>query len=103
MFVFLLFFDVGNYEIHLLDVSVGYVSFSDFSARGRGFTICFWLKTAHSGFFIEYEVAASREQNATLVHVLGLHFHNHSFDILFGSITRYQIISLGNIICILYQ
>jgi len=92
LFVFLLFFDAGNYEIHFYDFSVGYVSFSDFSARGRGFTICFWLKTTHSGFFIEYEVAASREENATLV--LGLYFHNHSFDILFGSITRYQRIFL---------
>lgn len=89
---FLLLFDSDNYEIHLPDISVGYVSFSDFSARGRGFTICFWLKTVHSGFFIEYAVAASIEQNATLV--LGLYFHKHSFDILFGSIRRYHIIFL---------
>ena len=81
-------FDSGNYEIYLPDISIGYVSFSDLSACGRGFTMCFWLKTAHSGFFIEYAVAASRGQNATLV--LRLYFHNHSFDILFGSIRRYQ-------------
>ena len=81
-------FDSGNYEIYLPDTSIGYVSFSDFSAPDRGFTMCFWLKTAHSGFFIEYAVAASREQNATLV--LGLYFHNHSFDIQFGSIRRYN-------------
>ena len=92
VFFFLLLFDSDNYEIHLPDFSVGYVSFSDFSARGRGFTICFWLKTVHSGFFIEYAVAASIEQNATLV--LGLYFHKHSFDVLFGSIRRYQIIFL---------
>jgi len=90
--ILLLFFDAGNYEIHLHDFGVVYVSLSDFSARGRGLTICFWLKTTHSGFFIEYKVAASGEQNATLV--LGLHFHNHSFDLLFGSITRYQLIFL---------
>ena len=78
----------GNYEIYLPDIIIGYVSFSDLSARGRGFTMCFWLKTAHSGFFIEYAVAASREQNATLV--MGLYFHKDSFDILFASIRRYQ-------------
>ena len=87
-FCFFAIFDSGNYEIYLPDISIGHVSFSDLSSRGRGFTMCFWLKTAHSGFFIEYSVAASREQDATLV--LGLYFHNHSFDILFGSIRRYN-------------
>ena len=101
MFFFLLFFDSGNYELHLSDISVGYISFSDFSAHGRGFTICFWLKTAHSGFFIEYAVAASIEQNATLV--LGLYFHTHSFDILFGSIRRYQTIFLKEYIIKVYS
>ena len=83
-------FDTGNYEIHLSDISVGYVSFPHFPWRGGDFTICFWLKTKHSGLFIEYEVASSMEQNATLV--LGLYFHNHSFEVLFGSIRRYQTI-----------
>ena len=87
-FLFFAIFDSGNYEIYLPDISIGYVSFSDFSSRGRGFTICFWLKTAHGGFFIEYAVAASREQNPTLV--LGLCFYKSSFDILFGSIRRYN-------------
>lgn len=85
-------FDSGNYEIHLPDISGGYVSFPHFPWRGSDFTICFWLKTKHSGFFIEYEVAASIEQNVTLV--LGLYFHSRSFEILFGSIRRYQIIFL---------
>ena len=87
-------FDSGNYEIYLPDISIGYVSFSDVSSRGRDFTICFWLKTAYSGFFIEYAVAASREQNATLV--LGLCFDKRSFDILFGSIRRYNNINNNN-------
>ena len=87
-FLFFAIFDSDNYEIYLPDISIGYVSFSDFFSRGRGFTICFWLKTAHSGFFIEYAVAASKEQNATLV--LGLYFYKRSFDFLFGSIRRYN-------------
>ena len=89
LFFFFAIFDSGNYEIYLPDISIGYLSFSIlFSSRGRDFTICFWLKTAQGGFFIEYAVAASREQNATLL--LGLHFYKHSFDILFGSIKRYN-------------
>ena len=86
LFLFFAIFYSDNYEIYLPDISIGYVSFSDFSSSGRGFTICFWLKTAYSGFFIEYAVAASREQNATLM--LGLYFYKRSFDTLFGSIRR---------------
>ena len=88
IFFFFAIFDLGNYEIYLPDISIGYVSFSDLSSRGGGLTMCFWLKTAHSGFFIEYTVAASREQNATLV--LGLYFHNHSFEIVSAIIRRYN-------------
>ncbi|KAL9987547.1 hypothetical protein ACROYT_G001872 [Oculina patagonica] len=73
----------SNYEIHLPDSSLGYVSFSDISSSGSGFTICFWLKTENSGFFIEYKVAASIEQNATLV--LGVYCGSHAFDIVFGN------------------
>jgi len=87
--LFSVIFDSGNFEIHLPDISVGYVSFPHFPWRGSDFTICFWLKTKHSGFFIEYEVVTSLEQNATLA--LGLYVHNGSFEILFGSIKRYQI------------
>ena len=83
-------FHTGNYEIHLPDISVGYVSFPQFPWPSGDFTICFWLKTKHSGFFIEYEVAISIEQNATLV--LGLYFYNRHFEILFGNIRRYQTI-----------
>jgi len=92
LLLFFVIFDSGNYEIHLPDISVGYVSFPHFPWRGSDFTICFWLKTKHSGFFIEYEVVSSIEQNATLV--LGLYFHNSNFEILFGSIRRYHIIFL---------
>jgi len=71
-FLVLGIFDPGNYEIHLPDIDLGYVSFSDVSPLRVGFTLCFWLKTEHSGFFIEYKVAS--EQNETLV--LGVYCHN---------------------------
>lgn len=89
MLIFALLFvvDSGYYELHLLDSSLGYVTFTDISSSGKGFTICFWLKTQHSGFFIEYKVAASVEQNATLV--LGIYCGNHTFDIIFGNKRRY--------------
>ena len=83
-------FSSGNYEIHLPDISFGYVSLPHFPWPNGDFTICFWLKTKQSGFFIEYEVAFSIKQNATLV--LGLYFHNRSFEVLFGNIRRYQTI-----------
>ena len=92
------FTHAGNYEIHLPDISFGYVSFPNFTWPSGDFTICFWLKTKHSGFFIEYEVALSIEQNATLV--LGLYFHNRSFELLFGNIRRYQTIVSH---CLLYN
>ena len=81
-------FSSGNYEIHLPDISFGYVSLPHFPWPNGDFTVCFWLKTKQSGFFIEYEVAFSIKQNATLV--LGLYFHNLSFEVLFGNIRRYQ-------------
>ena len=84
-------FDSGDYEIHLPDNSVFHVSFPRFQRRDGDFTICLWLKTKHSGFFIEYEVTASIKQNAALV--LGLSFHKGSLEILFGSIRRYQTTS----------
>ena len=67
-------FDSGNYEVHLPGVNLGYVSFSDIAHLEVGFTLCFWLKTAHSGFFIEYKV--TKEQNETLV--LGVYCLNNT-------------------------
>ena len=56
---------LDDYEIHLPDFSLGYVSFSDISPLRYGFTLCFWLKTTYNGFFIEYKVAS--EQNESIV------------------------------------
>ena len=57
-------FDPENYEIQLPDFDLGYVSFSGISPLLRGFTLCFWIKTTHDGFFIEYKVP--REQGESL-------------------------------------
>ncbi|KAJ7371535.1 hypothetical protein OS493_024875 [Desmophyllum pertusum] len=73
-------FDPGNYEIHLPDIDLGYVSFSDISPLHVGFTLCVWLKTKHSGFFIEYKVAT--EENETLV--LGIYLRKQHFWISTG-------------------
>jgi len=67
--------DRGNYEIHLPNVDLGYVSFSDVSPLHVGFTLCFWLKTEYNGFFIEYKIAT--EQNETLV--LAVYCRNNTF------------------------
>ena len=79
--------DDGNYEIHLPDSELGYVSFSDIVPAKGAFTICFWLKTANSGFFIEYKTAASAERNETLA--LGIYCGNNTFDLLLTK-TRYE-------------
>ena len=94
MLLFALVFvvDPGNYEIHLPDSSLGYVSFSDISPNNDGFTICFWLKTEYSGFFIEYKGAASKEQNATLV--LGVYCGDYNFNIQFGDKRRYSTVTI---------
>lgn len=67
-------FDSGNYEIDLPDVDLGYLSFYDIARLHVGFTLCFWLRTEHSGFFIEYKVA--KEQNESLL--LGVYCLNNS-------------------------
>lgn len=66
--------DPGNFEIDLPDVDVGYLSFYDIASLDVGFTLCFWLKTEHSGFFIEYK--AIKEQNESLV--LGVYCLNNT-------------------------
>ena len=56
----------GNYEIDLPDVDVGYLSFYDIASLDKGFTLCFWLKTEHSGFFIEYKVTKEQKESLAL-------------------------------------
>ncbi|XP_078357060.1 uncharacterized protein LOC144641914 [Oculina patagonica] len=73
--------DGGDYEIHLPDIDLGYVSFSDISPLHLGFTMCFWLKTAYSGFFIEYNLVT--KQNETLL--LGVYCHNNIFRTQLGN------------------
>lgn len=70
-------FDPRNYEIHLPDIDLGYASFSESSSLHKGFTLCFWLKTSHNGFFIEYKVA--KERGGSLQ--LGCYFSNDIFVI----------------------
>ena len=79
-------FDPGNYEIHLPGIDLGYVSFSDISPLHLGFTLCFWLKTEYSGFFIEYKVAT--EQNESLV--LGVYCGNNTFEVQLEKKGRYK-------------
>jgi len=69
--------DPDNYEILLPHDDLGDVSFSDISPLHHGFTLCFWLKTAHTGFFIAYKVTS--QQSETLV--LGFSFVNNTFQI----------------------
>lgn len=66
--------DPGNYEIDLPHVEVGYLSFYDIASLAVGFTLCFWLKTDNSGFFIEYKV--TKEQDESLV--LGVYCLNNT-------------------------
>ena len=66
--------DPGNYEIDLPDVDHGYLSFSGITHLEVGCTLCFWLKTERSGFFIEYKV--TKEQNKSLV--LGVYCLNNT-------------------------
>lgn len=73
-----------NYEIHLPDVNVGNVSFSDISPLLHGFTLCFWLKTAHTGFFIEYKVASEEGESF----VLEFYFSNNTFPVQLDKNTR---------------
>ena len=77
--------DPGNYEIHLPDIDLGYVSFSDIPSLRLGFTLCFWLNASYSGFFIEYKVAT--QKNDTLV--LGVYCGNNTFEIQLKKKMRY--------------
>ena len=76
--------DPDNYEILLPHDDLGDVSFSDISPLHHGFTLCFWLKTAHTGFFIAYKVTS--QQSETLV--LGFSFVNNTFQIHLDKTTR---------------
>ncbi|XP_022807964.1 uncharacterized protein LOC111344965 [Stylophora pistillata] len=71
------FFDPENYEIQLPDFDPGYVSFSGISPLLKGFTLCFWIKTSHDGFFIEYKVP--REQGESLQ--LGCYIGNDTLEL----------------------
>ncbi|PFX15365.1 G-protein coupled receptor GRL101 [Stylophora pistillata] len=59
--------DDNNFEAHLPDSEYGYISVSDVVLDECCFTICFWLKTADRGFFMEYKTAGSAEENEALV------------------------------------
>ena len=76
--------DLDNYEIHLPDESLGYVSLSDIPPLYVGLTSCFWLNTVHSGFVIEYKVVS--EQNESTV--LGFYYDKRTFRIHFYKIIR---------------
>ncbi|KAM7440722.1 hypothetical protein ABFA07_010120 [Porites harrisoni] len=76
--------DLDNYEIHLPDESLGYVSLSDIPPLYVGLTSCFWLNTVHSGFVIEYKVVS--EQNESTV--LGFYYDKSTFRIHFYKIIR---------------
>ena len=71
--------DLDNYEIHLPDESLGYVSLSDIPPLYVGLTSCFWLNTVHSGFVIEYKVEST---------VLGFYYDKSTFRIHFYKIIR---------------
>ena len=58
--------DLDNYEIHLPDESLGYVSLSDIPPLYVGLTSCFWLNTVHSGFVIEYKVVSEQNESTVL-------------------------------------
>ena len=53
-----------NHELHLVNMSVGRVTFKAMAPLKFRFTLCFWLQTRSEGFFIEYEI--STEENKTL-------------------------------------
>ena len=76
--------DLDNYEIHLPEERLGYVSLSDIPPLYDGLTSCFWLNTVHSGFVIEYKVVS--EQNESTV--LGFYYDKSTFRIHFYKILR---------------
>lgn len=76
--------DLDNYELHLPDERLGYVSLLDIPPLYVGLTSCFWLNTVHSGFVIEYKVAS--EQNESTV--LGFYYDKSTFRIRLYKIIR---------------
>ena len=80
------FFEADDYEIHLPEANISNVSFSDISPLSFGFTLCFWLKTSHAGFFIEYKVAS--EQGESLL--LGFYSGNNTFRVHLDKRARYR-------------
>lgn len=85
------FIDPDNYELHLPDSNVSDVSFSDISPLRHGFTLCFWLKTAHAGFFIEYKVAS--EQGDSLE--FAFYCDNNTVGVQLDKNRRYQEVIYG--------
>lgn len=83
--------DPDNYELHLPDSNVSDVSFSDISPLPHGFTLCFWLKTAHAGFFIEYKVAS--EQGDSLE--FAFYCDNNTVGVQLDKNRRYQEVIYG--------
>ncbi|RMX55729.1 hypothetical protein pdam_00025118, partial [Pocillopora damicornis] len=77
------FSDNNNFEVLLPDSEYGYISLSDVILDQCCFTICFWLKTASSGFYTEYNNAGSAKENKTLV--FGIYCGNNTFSLQSGS------------------
>ena len=58
-----------------------------------GFTLCFWIKTKFDGFFTEYKVISSEdEEEAT-----GFYFHKHTLEILLNRKQRYYTPSVSGL------
>lgn len=78
--------EADDYEIHLQDTNISVVSFSDISYLYFGFTLCFWLKSEHTGFFIEYKVTFQQGGSFEL----GLYCGNNTFSVHDETTKRYK-------------
>ena len=76
--------DLDDYEIHLPEERLGYVSLSDIPPLYDGLTSCFWLNTVHSGFVIEYKNASGQNEST----VLGFYCDKSTFRIHLYKIIR---------------
>ena len=84
---------LNNYHIKLPNSSRGYISFSDISPMEIGFTLCFWIKTKFDGFFTEYKVISSEDEEAAI----GFYFHKHTLEILLNRKQRYYTPSVSGL------
>ena len=76
--------DRDDYEIHLPEERLGYVSLSDIPPLYDGLTSCFWLNTVHSGFVIEHKNASGQNEST----VLGFYCDKSTFRIHLYKIIR---------------